>query len=182
MIDDIDISAVMTRVARQIIKDEARVVGLLSVNGKRAPIAVTPLLEELANALTGFQPGDVAFIPAWKQWQPLPGAPDQDDDGQQRMSIREVRPRVVQVMPGACTTMLPASRALERALKMLSEDFVRVLVDLNGYAPPARAPATMSLVEAIVFVVAVRSARVADVQALASQVPASKHLGAVLSG
>jgi hypothetical protein len=98
------------------------------------------------------------------------------------MSVHEILPRVVEVMPAACEEILPASQALEHALKTLSEDFVHVLVDLNGYAPPARAPNTTSLVEAVVFVVGVRSARVADVQALANQIPASKHLGAVLAG
>jgi hypothetical protein len=181
MTDEGEISAVVTRVARQIIKDEARVVGLLSVSGKRAPITLTPLIETLAGALTGFQPGDVAFIPAWSQWRALPGASDSGDEGQ-RMSVREVQPRVVEVMPAACTAALPASRALEHALKMLSDDFRHVLVDLNEYAPPARAPSTTALVEAIVFVVGARSARVAEVQALANQIPASKHLGAVLAG
>ena len=98
------------------------------------------------------------------------------------MTIREFKPRVVEVLPRGCRDGASAALALEQALRMLSEDFVHVLVDLTGYGAPGAAPTAVGLVEAAVLIATVRQARLATLRALSDQIPDSKHLGAILIG
>ena len=170
-----------TRVAPQVIRDGARVIGFLTVSGKRRPVPLTELLERLAQGLAAFGNKDVAFIPTWNEWVPIGDAPS-GADGAHLMSVREVHPRVIRVTPAACQESLAAAQALTRTLTILSKDFAQVLVNLDGYAPAGRAPTATELVETVGLMVATRRARLRDVSAIADQIPASKHLGAVLLG
>ena len=119
------------------------------------------------------------MIPAWKVW-PGPAPEEPEDSG--RMTVREVRTRVIEAVPHTRPDIGAAARALERALKMLSQDFAHILVDFSGYVAPGTAPAALGLAEAAVVVVETRVARRAAFQALLDSIPASKHLGAILVG
>jgi hypothetical protein len=168
-----------TRIARQIVRDGARVIGFLTVTGKRHPVALTDLLVRLARSVTAFVHGDVALIPAWNEWKPIPGAPGAEG-APPRMTVREIEPRVIEVLPAASSDFPNATLDLERTLKVLSMDFAHVLVNLDGYAPPGRAPAAVAQVEAVALVIAAGAARMRDVSVITDQIPASKQLGAVL--
>jgi hypothetical protein len=181
---DIDAaSATYTRIARQIVRDGARVIGFIAVTDKRRPVPLTPLIERLAVAITGFVAQDIAFIPGWKEWKPMPelsvGA---GEDAGRRMSVREVRTRVVEVMPSAAVDAPSAAAAVDHALKVLPEDFAHVLVNLDGHASAGGVPISLGLVEAVAIVATTRAARLNDVRMLAEHIPASKQLGAILVG
>jgi hypothetical protein len=178
---ELPLEVVYARISRQVVRDGARVIGFVPVDkpGRRTPdeSPVGPVLEQLAVALTGFVQGDVAIVPAWPTWPP---APDDAAEPAGRMTIRELEPRVVEVLPRGCPDGASAALALEQVLHVLSEDFVHVLVDLTGYAAPGAAPTAVGLVEAAVLIATVRRARLATLRALSDQIPDSKHLGAIL--
>ena len=98
------------------------------------------------------------------------------------MTVREIRPRVVEVRPRGCRDGTSAALALEHALRSLSEDFAHVLVDLTGYEALGVAPPTLGVCEAVVLVATVRQARLETLRNLSDQIPKSKHLGAILIG
>lgn len=181
--DDPAAQAVYTRIAGHVVRDGARRVGFLAAprrGRKPAPAGlVGPVVERLAAALTNFIPGDVAMIPTWRLW-PEPGPDEPPDSG--RMNVREVRPRVVEALPHTLRNSGAAALALERALKMLSQDFAHILVDFSGYVAPGTAPAALGMVEAAVVVVETRLSQRAALQALVDRIPSSKHLGAILIG
>ena len=172
-----------TRIAGHLVRDGARRVGFLAVPRRRrkgnAEEQVGPIIENLASALTSFIPGDVAMIPTWTLW-PEPGPEESADSG--RMNVREVKPRVIEALPHTRKDTAAAALALERALKMLSQDFAHILVDFSGYVSAGTAPAAIGLVEAVVVVVETRVSRRAALAALADRIPASKHLGAIVIG
>jgi hypothetical protein len=174
---------VYTRIAGHVVRDGARRVGFLAVPRRRrrgnAEDRVGPIIEHLASALTNFIPGDVAMIPSWRLW-PAPAPEEPPDSG--RMTVREVRPRVIEALPHTPRDSGAAALALERALKMLSQDFAHILVDFSGYVAPGSAPAALGLVEAAVVVLETRLAGRAALQALVDRIPSSKHLGAILVG
>jgi hypothetical protein len=174
---------VYTRIAGHVVRDGARRVGFLAAPRRRgsekADERVGPIIEHLASALTNFIPGDVALIPTWRIW-PEPANDDPADSS--RMTVREVRPRVIEALPHSRRDSAAAALALERALKMLSQDFAHILVDFSGYVAPGTVPAALGLVEAAVVVVEARQSRQAGLQALADRIPASKHLGVILIG
>ena len=173
----------LTRIARQIVRDGARVIGFLTVTGRRDPVDLTPLLQRIAQSVTGFvEQRDVAVIPTWGEWKPLAGG-SPETEAAPRMTVREVQPRVVEVLPAAKRDATSAGMALGEVLKVLSDDFAHVLINLDGYAPPGgRAPSAVALVEAVALVVSRRRARLKDVGLLIEHIPTSKHLGAVLLG
>jgi hypothetical protein len=173
----------LTRIARQIVRDGARVIGFLTVTGRRDPVDLTPLLQRIAQSVTGFvEQRDVAVIPTWGEWKPLAGG-SPETEAAPRMTVREVQPRVVEVLPAAKSDATSAGMALGEVLKVLSDDFAHVLINLDGYAPPGgRAPSAVALVEAVALVVSRRRARLKDVGLLIEHIPTSKHLGAVLLG
>jgi len=173
----------LTRIARQIVRDGARVIGFLTVTGRRDPVDLTPLLQRIAQSVTGFvEQRDVAVIPTWGEWKPLAGG-SPETEAAPRMTVREVQPRVVEVLPAAKSDATSAGMALGEVLKVLSDDFAHVLVNLDGYAPAGgRAPSAVALVEAVALVVSKRRARLKDVGLLIEHIPTSKHLGAVLLG
>jgi hypothetical protein len=170
-------------ICRQVVRDGARVIGFLPVDKppRKQPDKplVGPVIEQLAVALTRFIPGDVAIVRAWPTW---PRPPEDPSEPAGRMTIRELEPRVIEVLPRGCRDGAAAALALEQALHALSEDFVHVLVDLTGYAVPGAAPPAVGLVEAAVLIATVRRARLATLRALSDQIPDSKHLGAILIG
>jgi len=174
----------LTRIARQIVRDGARVVGFLTVTGRRDPVDLTLLLQRIAQSVTGFvEQRDVAVIPTWGEWKPIPGGTPEMEAAAPRMTVREVQPRVVEVLPAAKSDATSAGMALGEVLKVLSDDFAHVLVNLDGYAPAGgRAPSAVALVEAVALVVSRRRAKLKDVGLLVEHIPTSKHLGAVLLG
>jgi hypothetical protein len=166
------------------VRDGARRIGFLPVDRPsrqdpdRSPAG--RVVEHLAISLTGFIASDVAIVPAWSSWPPPPPPPDEPPEAAGRMTIREIRPRVVEVLPRGCRDGAAAALALEGALRALSEDFAHVLVDLTGYEALGVAPAALGACEAVVLVATVRRARLDTLRALSEQIPKSKHLGAIL--
>jgi hypothetical protein len=174
--------AVCARIGRQVVRDGARRIGFLPVDKpSRQDPDKSPagrVVEHLAIALTGFVPGDVAIVPAWSTWPPPP--PDEPPEATARLTIREIKPRVVEVRPRGCRDGTAAALALEGALRALSDDFAHVMVDLTGYQALGVAPAALGVCEAVVLVATVRRARLDTLRALSEQIPKSKHLGAIL--
>jgi hypothetical protein len=171
-------------VVRRIARSGHRRIGFVPLLAKDAdPLAVSPVVEGLAAGVTGHVPGDVAFIPSWKLWKTDPSEPAPADDGAPpRMNIREIRPRLVRVMPPPSPDTFAAGEALGRALELLPDDFQRVLIDLGGYAERGEAPPMLWMVDAVVLIVARREVRLTEVEALAPKIPERKRLGAILLG
>ena len=169
-------------IVRRIARSNHRRIGFVPLLGKDAdPLAISPVVEGLAAGVTGYVPGDVALIPSWKLWKSdLSEAPA--PDGPPRMNIREIRPRLVRVMPPPSPDAFAAGEALGRTLELLPEDFQRVLIDLGGYAARGEPPPMLWMVDAVVLMVARRDVRLAEAAALAPQIPDRKRLGAILLG
>lgn len=182
--EGLSFEAVCARISRQVVRDGARRIGFLPVDKPsrqdpdRSP--ASRVVEHLAIALTGFIASDVAIVPVWTAWPPP--APDEPPEARGRMTIRELRPRVVEVRPRGCRDGTSAALALEQTLRTLSEDFAHVLVDLTGYEALGVAPPTLGVCEAVVLVATLRKARLETLRALSDQIPKSKHLGAILIG
>ena len=96
--------------------------------------------------------------------------------------IREIQPRVLEVMPPGCRDATAAGAALRGTLAILRRSVSIVLVHLGGYADVGVVPSTLNLVDGVVMVVSARRTRRAAVAALVEQLPATKQLGAILVG
>jgi len=178
---DSDQEAAYAVITRRLLLDEARIIGFLPVASRHGAKPIRPYLDRLAATLTAFVATDVAIIPSFDAWTTSPsgsGAPE----GKPRLTVREIRPRVVEVLPPSCETSADAALALEQVLTTLSEDFRQVLVDLGGYTAPLGAPTALSLVDGMVFVVSARTARMGALRRLNRAIPDSKQIGAILVG
>jgi hypothetical protein len=179
--DDVEQEAAYAAITRRLLLDEARIIGFLSVAGRRAAAPpLRPYLDRLATTLTAFVATDVAIIPSFEAWASPAGSAE--PESRPRLTVREIRPRVVEVLPPSCASAADAALALEQVLSTLSEDFRQVLVDLGGYATPLSAPPALSLVEGVVFVVSARAARMGALRRLGRAIPDSKQIGAILVG
>ena len=168
-------------VARQLAKGGKRRIGFLPVPFKgTGPVPLGPIVGEVAAALTSFVAADVALIPAWTTWtadplsDPGPAAPP-------RMRIREIAPRLVEVMPPRCENPSDAGQALTRVLDVLPEDYVHIVIDLSGYAVDGQVPG-LERIDGVVMAVVPKKTRIGSVRALDRQIPDEKALGAVLVG
>jgi hypothetical protein len=197
------IEATCARIARQLARVEARVIGFLPVSGVGAGprrtrpgrhrakdpagnaadrvdlVDLAPALARVAGALNVFVNGDVAFIGSWPQWRRA-----HPDVGATRtpLRIREVKPRVLEVAPVPCPDAPAAAVALRQALRALAPEISRVLVDLGAYGPPGTIPTVVDLVDGVVAVVVPRRDRTNDVDGLVRLLPVGKSLGAILIG
>lgn len=168
-------------VARQLAKGGKRRIGFLPVPFKGTePLPLGPVVGAVAAALTSFVTADVALIPAWKSWTAAPDAGG-GERAVPRMQIRELSPRLVEVMPPRCDDPSSAAQALGRALDILPEDYAHILVDLSEYAPAGHVPG-LEPFDGVVIAVVPRKTAIGSVRALDRQIPDEKALGAVLVG
>jgi hypothetical protein len=167
-------------VARQLAKAGKRRIGFLPVPFKGTEaLPLGPVVGGVAAALTSFVTADVALIPGWKSWTAAPG--DGGEGAVPRMQIRELSPRLVEVMPPRCDDPSSAAQALGRALDILPEDYAHILVDLSDYAPDGHVPG-LEAIDGVVMAVVPRKTLIGSVRALDRQIPDEKALGAVLVG
>jgi hypothetical protein len=168
-------------VARQLAKGGKRRIGFLPVPFKgTGPVPLGPIVGEVAAALTSFVAADVALIPAWSTWTADPSSA-LGPGGPPRMRIREIAPRLVEVMPPRCENASDAGQALTRALDILPEDYVHIVIDLSGYAVEGQVPG-LEPIDGVVMAVVPKKTRIGSVRALDRQIPDEKALGAVLVG
>jgi hypothetical protein len=167
-------------VARQLAKAGKRRIGFLSVPFKGTErLALGAIVGEVAAALTSFVSADVALIPAWKTWTAAAGAGG--EGAVPRMQIREISPRLVEVMPPPSDDPSSAAQALGRALDILPEDYAHIVVDLSDYAPDGHVPG-LEAFDGVVMAVVPKKTLIGSLRALDRQIPDDKALGAVLVG
>jgi len=168
----------MTRIARQLVRREAPVIGLLPVDGgKDLTGRLAPLLAELAEACLPFLEGDVAVVDSWHTWS---WGEAVSVGAAAAHRTRWIRPRIMEIAPVPCGDSGAAAVALENALAGRGKTVEQTLVNLGGYAAPGAMPAPLRYMDGAVFVLNARRARKSAIAALAGQLDASKDLGAIL--
>ena len=195
--DEQALEVTCARVARQLALAHPRTVGFLPIGGEGTgrgarTLSLAPLLSRVAGQLIGFVTDDVAIIDSWRTWSPGQKDADGDGDGDADAGagagtdptsrIREIQPRVLDVMPLPCKDAMAAAAALRNTLGILRRSVSIVLVHLGGYAPVGIAPSTLNMVDGVVLVVSTRRTLRTAVAGMAQQLPAGKQLGAILVG
>jgi hypothetical protein len=172
--------AAATRIARQLARLEAPVIGLVPVD-ERANLKarLAPLLVELAEAFVPFLAGEVAIVDSWHTWS---WGEALSVGAAAAHRTRWLRPRVLEIAPVPCGDADAANVALENALAGRPNTVEQTLVNLGGYASPGVVPAPVRYMDGAVMVMAARRTRGEAVAALATQLPAGKDLGAILIG
>ena len=185
-VDDRELEVVCSRIARYLTRAGTQVVAFVPVDsritlGGTAGATLSPLLFHVANALTRFVAGEVAFIGAQRTWSP-PAERSGGEPAAPRSRIREIRPRVLEIVPSVERDGVDPADALETALATLRRNVAFVLVDMGGYADPGVVPSGIGLVDGVVVVASRRRARRSAVARLVEQLPDGKSLGAILAG
>jgi len=183
--DEGALEVVCSRIARYLTRAGTQVIAFLPVDpritlGRAAGPTLSPLLFHVATALTRFVAGEVAFVGAQRTWSR--SAEGSDDPAPARSRIREVRPRVLEIVPSLDRDRLDPVEALKNALAALRRNVAFVLVDLGGYAATGVAPSGIELVDGVVVVASRRRARRSAVGRLLEQLPEGKGLGTILAG
>jgi hypothetical protein len=173
------LSLASSRVARNLARSGARVIGLLPVDARLATERLGPALLRLAEALSGFVPGDIGLVDAWPTW-PWGEALGLGEGATAR--IRRLGDRVVEIAPPPCSDAPAAATALTNTLAGRPESIARVLVNLGGFAHPGTPPLSMDAVDGVALLVAARGTRAKAVESLARRLPPGKTLGTILIG
>jgi hypothetical protein len=184
-VDEGALEVVCSRIARYLTRAGTQVVAFLPVDrriklGGTGGPTLSPLLFHVANALTRFVAGEVAFIGAQRTW--LLPAERTADPRAPRSRIREIRPRVLEIVPSVDRDGGDPADALQTALATLRRNVAYVLVDMGGYADSGVVPSGIGLVDGVVVVASRRRARRSAVARLVEQLPDGKSLGAILAG
>jgi hypothetical protein len=177
---DEELGLAATRIARHIARARAGTVALFPVHG-RQPLddRVAPALMRLAEALLGYQEGNVAIIDTWRTW-PWGDAVGRGETAAHRS--RWIKPRILEIAPVPCGDSSAAAVALENALAARPDGVDTTLVNLGGYAERGAVPSALRLADAVVLLVPVRQSRRQMVANVAAHVPDGKLLGAILIG
>jgi hypothetical protein len=173
------LSLAATRIARNLARSGARVIGFLPVDDRLDPGRLGPVLLRAAEALTGFVAGELAVVDTWPTW---PWGIPLEVGATAAPRLRQIAPRVLEIAPPPCNDAPVAGVVLRESLAACPARLARVLVNLGGYATPGAVPQALEAVDAVVLLVAARRSRQAAVSDLARRLPPGKSLGAVLVG
>lgn len=165
------------RVARQMLNQQARVVGLVPAGESGGIQALSQAIAELLHELTGTPVGMVGAFAGWSGFE-------QTGDFRAEAEYR-ARPTA----PGTDLIALTpqphgfaAATALERVVPVLAQHYDRVLVDLTGLEKLTGVGALLRAIPSFAIVAAPGRSRRPELLRLAQALPAQRNLGVILYG